>query len=186
MSGLNGPQTQATGFNFSHSQLDSQPNYSFADFTQDGNAYSDFPEFSGLTQVNRSVLLQGHSDCLSPNAPVHSCRSPDNTVFARTHLSGQRQTSGLAYSVQLLTLLCCRTQPLKLPGMMRYKHLHWYGSKAMSACQSHQFGPGLYQHIVFLLIGNSNFGWDRGCKPTQWHHIRVERGQLHHIRFFPE
>ena len=129
MSGLNGPQTQATGFNFSHSQLDSQPNYSFADLTQDGNAYSDFPEFSGLTQVNRSVLLQGHSDCLSPNAPVHSCRSPDNTVFAWTHLSKQRQTLGLAYSVQLLTLLCCRTQPLKLPGMMLYKHLHWYGSK---------------------------------------------------------
>ena len=68
MSGLNGPQTQATGFNFSHSQLDSQPNYSFADLTQDGNAYSDFPEFSGLTQVSRSVLLQAHA---SQKAPVH-------------------------------------------------------------------------------------------------------------------
>lgn len=57
MSGLNGPHTQATGFNFSHSQLDSQPNYSFADSTQDGNACSDYPEFSNLTQVSRSLSL---------------------------------------------------------------------------------------------------------------------------------
>ena len=75
-----------------------------------------------------SATSGAHGLCL-PHAPVHSCRSPDNTVFGWTHLSGQRQTLGLAYSVQLLTLLCCRTQPLKLPGMMLYKHLHWYGSK---------------------------------------------------------
>ncbi|KAL0019947.1 hypothetical protein WJX79_002722 [Trebouxia sp. C0005] len=50
MSGLSGPHTQATGFNFSNSQLDSQPNYSFSDFTQDGNGYADFPEFTALTQ----------------------------------------------------------------------------------------------------------------------------------------
>ena len=50
MSGL-GPQTQAGGFNFAHSQLDSQPNYSFADLTQDGASYDGFADFSGLTQV---------------------------------------------------------------------------------------------------------------------------------------
>ena len=52
MSGANGPQTQATGFNFPHSQLDSQPNYNFSDLTQDGNGYADFQDFSGLTQVS--------------------------------------------------------------------------------------------------------------------------------------
>ena len=56
MSGLNGPHTQATGFNFSNSQLDSQPNYSFNDLTQDGNGYADFPEFTGLTQVGRQSV----------------------------------------------------------------------------------------------------------------------------------
>ena len=50
MSGL-GPQTQAGGFNFANSQLDSQPNYSFADLTQDGASYDGFADFSGLTQV---------------------------------------------------------------------------------------------------------------------------------------
>ena len=62
MSGLNGPHTQATGFNFSNSQLDSQPNYSFADFTQDGNGYADFPEFTGLTQVRGNSPM--HCNCL--------------------------------------------------------------------------------------------------------------------------
>ena len=69
MSGLTGPQTQANGFNFSHSQLDSQPNYSFADLTQDGNAYSDFPEFSGLTQVSRSVLTSAQAQSKVRSVP---------------------------------------------------------------------------------------------------------------------
>ena len=49
---MSGPHTQAGGFNFAHSQLDSQPNYSFADLTQDGTGYGDFSDFSGLTQVS--------------------------------------------------------------------------------------------------------------------------------------
>lgn len=44
-----GPHTQAGGF--ANSQLDSQPNYSFADLTQDGTGYDDFSNFTGLTQV---------------------------------------------------------------------------------------------------------------------------------------
>ncbi len=76
MSGLNGPHTQATGFNFSNSQLDSQPNYSFADFTQDGNGYADFPEFTGLTQVRG-------------NSPMHCYMSQ---VFAEKRFYGQLVT----------------------------------------------------------------------------------------------
>jgi len=76
MSGLNGPHTQATGLNFTNSQLDSQPNYSFADFTQDGNGYADFPEFTGLTQVRI-------------NSPMHCYTSQ---VFAEKRLYGQLVT----------------------------------------------------------------------------------------------
>lgn len=51
-----GPHTQGASFNFADSQLDSQPNYSFADLTQDGTGYADFPDFSGLTQVLITAL----------------------------------------------------------------------------------------------------------------------------------
>ena len=57
---MSGPHTQAGGFNFAHSQLDSQPNYSFADLTQDGTGYGDFSDFSGLTQVS-DHCTQGHA-----------------------------------------------------------------------------------------------------------------------------
>ncbi len=73
MSGLNGPHTQATGFNLSHSQLDSQPNYSFADLTQDGNGYADFPEFTGLTQVGlQSCLVLWLVQCCCTSCACHS------------------------------------------------------------------------------------------------------------------
>ena len=55
---MSGPHTQAGGFNFAHSQLDSQPNYSFADLTQDGTGYGDFSDFSGLTQVRVITALR--------------------------------------------------------------------------------------------------------------------------------
>lgn len=75
MSGLNGPHTQATGFNFSNSQLDSQPNYSFNDLTQDGNGYADFPEFTGLTQVGR----QASRSALCPEALTFLARAAQTT-----------------------------------------------------------------------------------------------------------
>lgn len=132
MSGLNGPHTQATGFNFSHSQLDSQPNYSFADSTQDGNAYSDYPEFSSLTQVSRSPSLWAFA------ASEHMCTLVSGNTARSSHGCGFRLLVSssppcLACCVQFQATFCYRTLPLKLPGMMQYKHLHWYGPYIISA-----------------------------------------------------
>ena len=125
MSGLNGPHTQATGFNFSHSQLDSQPNYSFADLTQDGNGFSDFPEFSGLTQVSRSLLswrlpckCACHHDTASEQPQIESICI--YRCFACCTLLHPIQCSNL------IECNCCRTLLLKLHGMMLSKPLHWY------------------------------------------------------------
>ena len=111
MSGL-GPQTQAGGFNFAHSQLDSQPNYSFADLTQDGASYDGFADFSGLTQV----LITGLRDTqawmfrLVGTLSAHSVL-PMRCMFV--HDSTAR-------------VWCCRTPRHKQRGRMLYKPQPWY------------------------------------------------------------